>query len=251
MEEKMLRTKNSFGMLIALGLVFAGLGPVHAAIVSFSGNDSGTAPGDTYTNSAAAEASLIAAAGAGTLTTFEGLALGVPTGVTVASGVTLTLTTDTVDGGIVNTDQHAQLVGFNITSGGENWLQMVPDFDSASGVTATFSFSSGIEFFGFYLTDTETSLPGTITVNFDDGASQSLGPTKNDDSGGVSYFGFFDPGANITSVSINTGATAFSARDIWGIDNVRFGAASVPEPGSLALLGIGLAGFAASRRRKQ
>ena len=72
-------------------------------------------------------------------------------------------------------------------------------------------------------------------------------------SGGVVFFGFADPGADIVSVAITTGATG-NTRDIWGIDDVRFAAApaSVPEPGTLFLVDgapLGLAQWARKRVR--
>jgi len=50
----------------------------------------------------------------------------------------------------------------------------------------------------------------------------------------------------LKSLSISTGE--FS---ILALDNINIGVAAVPEPGTLAILGLGLAGLAATRRRKQ
>jgi PEP-CTERM motif len=245
----------NFHLRIAVLCLGLGAGAESAAIVTFYGADNGAAPGDTFTFSNAARDSFVAAAGAGSVITFEGQPTnGTPTN-PVAPGVTLTVSGNaTGSGGIQNTNQHTPTpVGFNTTPGGSKWLQMFPDFNS-SGASAIFDFANPIAAFGFFLSDTQEGFPGEITVEFDDGTAQSLSFQKTSgETGGVLFFGFTtDPGQSFNSVTINTGQTS-GLRDIFGIDDVRFVTAvsTVPEPATLALLGFALVGLAASRRRKR
>lgn len=194
----------------ALGLALAA-GSASASIVTYYGADDGAVSG---ANSSAALNSYLAATGSNSLIDFQGLVNNLVNfaNVTIGTGLSPTVTGNS-DGGIVSQGAHAQLMGFNA--------------------------------FGAFLTDTQSGVPGGITVSFNDGTSQSLGITKNASNGGLLFFGFTDTDKSFSSVTINTGATS-STRDIFGIDDVHFAAAPaatiaaavVLEPASLTLLGL-------------
>jgi len=238
---KKLEVSRFGSLLLIVGLSAAGMS---AGIVTFSGADDLTGPTDPHPGSDGAAAAL----GATSIVDFEGLPLGDFASLIVAPGVTVTLTNQASgSGGIQNAEQRPSALGFNITPGGTQWLQYFPNFNDQAGETITFDFGTPITAFGAYFTDTEVDFPGPITVNFNDGAPQSLPVTKTSTGGGTLFFGFTDT-TPFSSVSIN-GGTTDTSRDIWGIDNVAF--TSTPEPGTFGLLlgGTALLGINWLRRR--
>lgn len=99
----------------------------------------------------------------------------------------------------------------------------------------------------FYNTNVfDNFLSVAITVALSDGTTQSFTPTSATNS----YRGFTTDVA-ITSMTIrNTSANSYV-----GLDNLTVGRAlapaAVPEPASLAIVGLGLAGLGVMRRRRQ
>ncbi|PCM46389.1 hypothetical protein CPA50_06615 [Marinobacter sp. ANT_B65] len=106
----------------------------------------------------------------------------------------------------------------------------------------TISPTTGYNSIGFYMTDPNDSSGrfsiGGLDFSFGDIFGSSLG------SGNVFYVSLFDA-AGLGDVSIFSNANG----DGYGLDNVTIGSVAVPEPGTFALLGLGLLGLGAARKR--
>ncbi|WP_083690219.1 PEP-CTERM sorting domain-containing protein [Colwellia sp. UCD-KL20] len=118
----------------------------------------------------------------------------------------------------------------------------------------TITFSNAISAFGFYGTDIG-DFGGNITLDFVNGSTTSyiVNNTTSAPNGSLLFWGLVDVTNPFTSITFgNTNST-----DVFGFDDMTIGTAqqvitnSVPEPGSLAILGLGLAGFSLTRKAKK
>lgn len=121
---------------------------------------------------------------------------------------------------------------------GSNWLDSMDAKEMSLGPAA------GYNAMGFYMMDPNDAggrfSIGGLEFDFNDIFGTSLG------SGKIFYISIFDA-AGLGSVSIFSN----DPDDGYGLDNITVGSVAVPEPGTLALVGLGVVAFLLARKRKQ
>lgn len=163
------------------------------------------------------------------------------------SGGGITATLNGGSFGVVDGNYDTEDLGrFNTTAGGSKWWLAADAF--------SIDFSSPISAFGFYGTDIG-DFTGQLTIRLtdlnDSVTDFTVGNTIDGANGSLLFWGFID--SSITYKSILFGNTG-GGFDGFGFDDFTIGDIGqirpVPEPGTLVLLGLGLAGLGFAKRRK-
>ena len=151
------------------------------------------------------------------------------------------------DGGRPMIDNSPFLYGYTSNSGAgvlTGSTEGGAPFPTVAGIVAIFD--SPVSAVEAFLSDTAPLGDYTVSA-FDSGGTLLESFSVSGANGAIGrFFGFSRASNDIASVQWGPGA---AYGDAFAIDDLRFDRVGVAEPGSLAILGIGLLGFWLSRRR--
>jgi len=240
------------GVLVFV-LVVCASATVLAVPITYYGIDAGAGPSSPRPNSDATAATFDAAASAlGTVSIvdFESAPLGYFASVTVAPGVTASMSGMANDFSCgITTDTGDNIVGYNTTAGGARHVRAVPTYGIGT-CTLAFAFDDPINSWGAYITGLGTAA-GDLHIVYDDGTVQDHAVSGNS-SGGSIFFGLTDAGKQFSQVALELRGVTSTSRDNYSVDDMRYvgtGEPAIPEPTTLALLGLGLLGVVRKRRK--
>lgn len=163
---------------------------------------------------------------------------------------TLTAVGQTADGNVHNDEL---MIESNVT--GEDGRESLSDgtagdlwLDSNDAKTVIWELGSPLtgdfNAFGFYLADA-SDVSANLRLIYSDGtASDDYLITYEQDNANLGYVSVFSD-KNVVGATLTFSNS--TKNDGWGIDDITIG--NVPEPGTLLLLGLGLLGLGAARRR--